>query len=384
MKITGYRCEQYQVRFNRPIGDVNRPTGIEVMQMGLLWIDTDEGVSGLAFSAADIADAFPLIEGRDPREVVGLWRALTADRFAAGSHRAGLVAAIDVALWDLKAKLAAEPLWRTFGATAGRVKAYASGIEYPLSDDEVFAFYRGMAERGVDGGKLKMGMDLTADIRRIGVMRDALSVASPRPRLMVDVNEYWSPKQTVRFVGEIEKHFDLTYIEEPARRWDYRGLASASRQIRAGVATGENLHSIGEVQPLIQEQAVDFLNVTPAQGGFTGCRQIAHLAHAYELPVTMMNAFANYSAHLAAALPNHFAMEVLEAGFEQCLQFEQTIEDGFIVLSERPGLGIEVDTAELRRLQADPPTGSSGHPFTRRPGAGLWVQGPEAGELGRS
>ena len=58
-------------------------------------------------------------------------------------------------LLELKAKLAEEPLWQTFGALEGRTKAYASGIGYCLSDEDLFAFYRRMAERGVDGGKLK-------------------------------------------------------------------------------------------------------------------------------------------------------------------------------------------------------------------------------------
>ena len=379
MKITGYRTERWLQRLKRPIGDVNNTQGIEVYETGALWIDTDQGVSGLALAATDIGDTYSLIDGRDPREVVGVWRLLTADRFAAGSRRADVIAAIDIALWDLKAKLAEEPLWRTFGAKDGRVKAYASGLDLPLDDASLFDFYRGMAERGVDGGKLKIGVDRQADLRRIGILRDALSVAARRPRLMLDVNEYWSPKQTIRFMTEIEQQFDITWIEEPARRWDYRGLRAVSQQIRAAVATGENLRSIGEVYPLVAEQAVDVLNVSPTQMGMTGCRQIAHLAHAFELPVTMMNAPANYFAHLAAALPNHMMMEVVDAGRDAALLCDHRIEDGCIVLSDAPGHGVEIDEDIVASFQATPPQGRRGHPFTRREGAGLWVAGPTAG-----
>ena len=374
MKITGYRTERWRQLLARPIGDVNNTQGVEVFDAGALWIDTDEGVSGVAFSGTDIADVFPLLEGRDPRETVGVWRSLTADRFAEGTRRAHVVAAVDVALWDLKAKLAGEPLWRTFGAKEPRVKAYASGLDYPLTDDQLFQFYRGMAERGVDGGKLKIGTDAEGDLRRIGVMRDALSPAAPRPRLMLDVNEYWAPQQTVQAMAAIERQFDITWIEEPARRWDYRGLREVSQQVRAAVATGENLRGSGEVYPLVAEQAVDILNITPAQQGFTGCRQIAHLAHAFELPVTMMNAVGNFSAHLAAALPNHMAMEVTDAGFETTLRSDHRIEDGFLLLGDAPGHGVEVDENAVKALQSSPPEGRSGHPFTRREGAGVWVQ----------
>ncbi len=382
MKITGFRVENYTMQMDRPIADSNYPVGDDLMPSSLLWIETDEGVSGIAPGGGDVERFFHLLEGQDPREVVGLW-----GRMVDYVHKGGLVAvggpisSIDIALWDLKAKLAEEPLWQTFGALEGRTKAYASGIGYCLSDEDLFAFYRRMAERGVDGGKLKIGLDVTADLKRIGIMRDALSVASTRPQLMIDVNEYWSPKQAVRFMHEIEKHYDITWIEEPARRWDYEGLSQVSRQIKAAVATAENLKSIGEVYPLIHNQAVDIINVSTATSGFTGCRQVAHLAYAYELPVSMMNCQANYMAHLAAALPNHLAMEVVDPGREHCLDFDNHIEDGFIVLGDKPGLGIEVDEEKLRALQENPPARKSAFPFARREGAGAYVKGVDQGEV---
>ncbi len=382
MKITGFRVENYTMQMDRPIADSNYPAGDDLMPSSLLWIETDEGVSGIAPGGGDVERFFHLLEGQDPREVVGLWR-----RMVDNVHKGGLVAvggpisSIDIALWDLKAKLAEEPLWQTFGALEGRTKAYASGIGYCLSDEDLFAFYRRMAERGVDGGKLKIGLDVTADLKRIGIMRDALSVASTRPQLMIDVNEYWSPKQAVRFMHEIEKHYDITWIEEPARRWDYEGLSQVSRQVKAAVATAENLKSIGEVYPLIHNQAVDIINVSTATSGFTGCRQVAHLAYAYELPVSMMNCQANYMAHLAAALPNHLSMEVVDPGREHCLDFDNHIEEGCIVLGDKPGLGIEVNEQKLRALQENPPARKSNFPFARREGAGAYVKGVEEGEV---
>ena len=382
MKITGYRVEKLTIQLDRPLADANFPSGTDLMPASLLMIDTDEGISGLAPGGGEPGSLFDLLEGQDPREVIGLWRRMVDQVHKGGLAAAGgPIAAIDAALWDLKAKIADEPLWQTFGALEGRTKAYASGIGYCLADDELFAFYRRLAERGVDGGKLKLGLDMEADLRRIGIMREALAVAAPRPRLMIDVNEYWSPKQAVRYMGEIEKQFDITWIEEPARRWDYEGLKLVSRQIKAAVATAENLKSIGEVYPLIHNEAVDIVNVSIAMSGFTGCRQVAHLAHAYELPVSMMNCPANYMAHLAAALPNHLAMEVVDPGWDTHLTVDNRIEDGFITLGDTPGLGIEVDEARLRALQANPPPGDLRFPFPRREGAGHHIVGLEPGEV---
>ena len=382
MKITGYRTETYSFRLDRAVGDCNYPGGVDGMGGGFLWIETDEGITGVAPMAGDVEPLFRLIEGQDPREVIGLWRRMVDEVHKSGlALAAGAVSAIDIALWDLKAKIAGEPLWRTFGAVEGRARAYASGIDYNLGDEELFAFYDGMAERGVDGGKLKIGLDQEADIRRIGIMHEALSKASNRPHLCIDVNEYWSPKQTIRYMAEIEKHHDITWIEEPARRWDHEGLRLVSQQVKAAVATGENLRTIGEFYPLVQHQAVDILSISAVQAGFTGCRQIAHLGHAHELPVSMMNCQANFMAHLAAALPNHVSMEVVEPGREHCIRFDSHIEDGFIVLGNAPGLGIEVDEDKLAQLQANPPTLTGPFPFPRREGAGLYVKGFQPGEV---
>ncbi|MGH8314505.1 MAG: enolase C-terminal domain-like protein, partial [Steroidobacterales bacterium] len=225
MKITGYRMETYLMKMDRAVGDANLPEGVDLMPGSILYLETDENITGvsLGFGGSAVKMLFPAIEGEDPREVVALWIRMNDWVHKTGNEGEANFAlgAIDIALWDLKAKIADEPVWRTLGAREGRVKAYASGLDYCLSDDELFAFYRRMAELGIDGGKLKVGLDIKADIRRLGIMREALSVTSDRPLLMIDSNEYWSPKQAVRYIRQMERKFELTWAEEPARRWDY-------------------------------------------------------------------------------------------------------------------------------------------------------------------
>jgi L-alanine-DL-glutamate epimerase-like enolase superfamily enzyme len=385
MKITGFRSETYLMKMDRAVGDANLPGGVDLMPGSILYIDTDENVTGvsLGFGGSAVATLFQAIEGADPREVAGLWIRMNDLLHKAGNEGEGNFAlgAIDIALWDLKAKIADEPVWRLLGARHGRVKAYASGLDYCLSDDELFAFYRRMAEQGMEAGKLKVGLDLQADLRRLGIMREALSVASPEPTLMVDINEYWSPKQAVRYIRQMEEKFDLYWVEEPARRWDYDGLRLVSQQVSAAVATGENVNSVADIYPMVANQAVDILNVSALQSGVTGCRQIAHLAQAYELPVAMMNCQANFMAHVAAGLPNHTMMEVVDPGREHCLRFDSRIEDGHIVMGDPPGFGITVDEARLAELKANPPTGKGKFPFPRREGAGRYIVPPGPGEV---
>ncbi len=385
MKITDYRLETYEMLMDRPIGDANGPVGEDIAGGAILWINTDADISGIApMGNPAVERLFHLIEGEDPRSVVGLWQRMVDFVFKGGNEGEmnGAISAIDIALWDLKSKLADEPLWLTLGARDGITKAYASGIDMCLDDDRLYGFYTRMAQQGIDSGKLKVGLDMEADLRRLAIMREALDIANPRPRLLIDSNEYWSAKEAVQRIRRFEEDFDIVWAEEPARRWDYEGLRHVSRNVSAAVATGENLDHVGDFYALIHEQAADVLNIASGHSGITGCRQVANMAFAYELPVTMMNCQGNFMAHVAAALPNHMMMEVVDPGREQCINFNHTIEDGFIRLSDEPGLGLSIDEAALKSLQDNPPQPDRRrrNPFPRREGAGRFVVPPAGGE----
>ena len=385
MKITGYKLDKYIEQLDRAIGDANYPKGDDLMGMSILQIETDEDITGIAPGGNDaVEDLFHVIEGKDPRGVTGLWKEMV-DWVHKGNNEGeinGAISAIDVALWDLKAKINDEPLWQTLGAREGRAKAYASDIGYNLSDDELHAFYSRMADMGIDGGKIKIGLNMTDDLRRIGIMNDAFRKVKNRPYLMIDTNEYWSPKQAIRYINQIEEHFDIFWAEEPARRWDYDGLRQVSRGISAAVASGENLNDLGQMYPLISQQAIDVANVGVGHSGITGARQVANMCYAYELPVTMMNCPANFMAHLAAALPNHNMMEVVDPGREDAFEsWDNHIEDGWIVIGNTPGLGISINTDKINALQSADFNRKPGFPFPRREGAGLWVKDIEPGEV---
>ena len=120
---------------------------------------------------------------------------------------------------------------------------------------------------------------------------------------------------------------------------DYHGLRKVSEGITAAVATGENLDDISEFTPLIANGAVDIVQVGSSGTGITGAMMVADLAYAFELPIAVMNCPANYMAHMAAALPNHMMMEVVAVGRDIAMQVDQTMEDGWIVLGDSPGLG---------------------------------------------
>ncbi len=379
MQITDVQTRLFEFTMPRRLGDVNSPQGRSEGAAMITRIDTDQGLSGISLhqpgARASVEDLKRLLIGEDPRGVVGLWQRMVDSAFKGGNRGivTDAIAAIDVALWDLKAKLQGDPLWRTLGALSPRVKAYASDIGLCLPDEELRAFYREMAALGVTAGKVKVGLDAESDLRRLGIVYKELQVAAARPALMIDANEYWSAKQAVRRVREIEEHFDLTWVEEPARRWDYAGLRKVSDGVKAAVATGENLDDIGEFLPLLEHRAADVLNIGISTSGITGATQAAHMAHGFDTPVTMMNTPGNFMAHLAAALPNHTMMEVVFLESNPVFAVDTRIEDGWIILGEQPGLGIEIDAAALAEHEVQEVSRDTmASPWGRRMGAGLF------------
>lgn len=384
MKITGVRTLLYEYDLARPISDANDPDGHQHVTSLAVLIDTDAGVTGMSLGSPSARSHIhsmvdSLLLGHDPRGVRGLWKKLVDSVFK-GNNR-GIVndalSSIDVALWDLKAKANHEPLWKTLGASTRKVMAYASGIDIGLSDDELRAFYTSMASKGIQAGKLKIGLDMEADLRRLRIMQECLATSGKPPILMIDSNEYWSPKQAIRSIQQIEEQFDLTWVEEPARRWDYRGLRQVSRAVRAAVATGENLDDISEFTPLIHHEAVDVVEVGSGASGITGALQVADLAYAYDLPIAMMNCPANFMAHVAAALPNHWMMEVAALGREVGMCCDVTIQDGWIILGDTPGHGMQFDEALLTPYLVNAPSPRAGAiGWGRRRGAGMYLVPP--------
>ena len=346
MKITGYRTLQTRHDWGRPVGDANGFIASGVTEVPLVVLETDEGIEGIGMgSHHDLDRIFPALEGQDPRSVSSLYDAMLARVFKTGHAGAtfGGIGAFDMALWDLKAKAAGEPLWRLLGGADRFVTGYASGLDIALDDDELAAFYTRMAERGFTGGKLKGGRDAEADVRRLRILADVLGANTPRPALMLDANESWNLKQAVRYVTEVERAVDLTWIEEPLRRWDAAGHARLSSSVRAAVATGENLTGLEQFRPLFDAHALDIAQAG-AVWGITHFLRVALVAHSRDLPVSPVGLTANYAVTgAAAAVPNHLSAEIHDLGAPFGVTLDQHIADGGVVLGDEPGVGVSID-----------------------------------------
>jgi len=373
MKITGYRTLITAQHWGRPVGDVNGYIGDGITEVPIVVIETDGGLEGIGLgSHADLDRLFPALDGQDPRATSALYDRMLSPVFKSGHSGAtfGGLGALDMALWDLKSKMANEPLWRMLGARDRYVPGYASALEIAVADEELEGLYADWVDRGFTGVKVKGGLDLDRDLARLAIVQGVFKKNTARPALMFDANESWNRKQAIRYIHGLEEAFDITWVEEPLRRWDADGLALVSRSVRAAIATGENLTGLEQFKPLLDANAVDV--VQPGSvWGITHFLRVATVAHSRDLPVSPVGYMGNPVAHAAASVPNHLSIEVQDLNYPFGIAVDQTIADGGIVLGDEPGIGFTVDEAKIAGAAARLAWSDPAGPHVRPRRAGL-------------
>jgi L-alanine-DL-glutamate epimerase-like enolase superfamily enzyme len=292
-----------------------------------------------------------IVAGQDANRIEFLW-----NRLWWGLHYGGrggptvlAISAFDMALWDLKAKRAGLPLWTLLGGFDPRVPCYAGGIDLELSPDELIRQTEGNLAKGFRAIKMKVGREkLSEDVEKVAAMREHLGAEFP---LMVDANMKWSVDEAVR-AARAFRPYDLTWLEEPISPDDVAGHARVVRDGGLPIAAGENLRTIWDFRHLIASGGVTYPepDVTNC-GGVTAFMKIAHLAEAFNLPVTSHGAH-DITAHLLAAAPNRSYLEAHGFGLDRYIAEPLKLEDGFALAPDRPGHGIEFDWKGLDTIRA--------------------------------
>jgi L-alanine-DL-glutamate epimerase-like enolase superfamily enzyme len=320
------------------IGDADGATG-----WGYTALHSGHGAAVAALAAGPFAE---LLDGEDARHIEALWHRLWKSAYYSGrGGSAGFaLAAIDTALWDLRAKSLGEPLWRLLGGFSARVPAYAGNIDLHLPLEALLDNASRTLESGHRALKMRLGKPtLAEDVARVTAMRKLVGAEVP---LMVDANESFRVDQAVRACHAL-RDLDLGWIEEPITPDNFAGYAHVRAAGGIPVAAGENLHTLPEFAQLITAGGVDFpepdLTVC---GGITPWLKIAHLAEAHGLPVTSHGAHEMH-VHLLAAVPNAAYLEVHAVGLDRFIAEPLVITDGHATAPDRPGHGIELDRDAL-------------------------------------
>lgn len=308
------------------------------------------GSAVLAMIRDDLA---PMLEGKDPRRNEKIWDEMQWHLHYVG--RGGIasfaMAAVDIALWDLKGKLAGEPLWRFLGGHDNRARVYAGGIDLLLPMDQLARQTDANLDRGFRAIKMKVGRErLAEDVERVAAMRKLLGADIP---LMVDANMKWSPDEAIK-ASHAFAEYDVYWLEEPTIPDDVDGHRRILAEGSLPIATGENLHTIYEFQKMIAGGGVSFPEPDVSNiGGITPWLKVAKLAESHNLPVTT-HGVHELHVHLLAAVPNASFLEAHGFGLEHYIANPVKIEEGWAIAPDRPGHGVEFDWDALDRHRVDP------------------------------
>ena len=309
------------------------------------------GQGGAAVHALIETALRPVLLDADPDRIESLWQQMwwRLHYGGRGGQTSLAVSAVDIALWDLKARRRAMPLWRLLGGFDPEVPCYAGGIDLDFTLDALLAQTDANLARGFRAIKMKVGRDrLSEDVARVRAMRAHLGPDFP---LMADANMRWTADAAIRAARALaDTH--LVWLEEPTIPEDIAGHARILRDGGLPIAAGENLHSLHEFTALIAAGGVSFPepDVTNC-GGVTVFLKIAHLAEAHALPLTSHGAH-DLTVHLLAACPNRSYLEVHGFGLDRYIAEPITIAGGTARAPERPGHGVAFDWDALARVRA--------------------------------
>jgi L-alanine-DL-glutamate epimerase-like enolase superfamily enzyme len=323
-------------------------------------VKTDAGVEGLGMGAPGIREVIErslkeLLIGEDPLGHERLWEEMFWQ--VRGFGRKGLafqaISAVDIALWDLKAKHFGVPLYRLLGPYAESVPVYGSGGWTSFTEEELVREQTGWVERGFPRIKLKVGKDFgraeREDVRRLAAVRRAVG---DDVEIYVDANNAYTAKQAIGMARRFEE-YEIGWFEEPVVADDIAGLARIARAITIPVATGEHEYTKYGFKELISRGAADIVQPDVGRvGGITEWLKVAHLAHAFNLPVAP-HAVQLVHLHLACATPNLKVVEYLgitEVGDRLWYTELPEPKDGmWSPYPDRPGLGLELNPEAVRK-----------------------------------
>lgn len=300
------------------------------------------GTGGRAVLSMLREHLLPLLPGLDSRDIERIWHRLHASTRATtvGAITSLALAAVDTALWDLRAQRAGDPLWKVAGGFNAEVELYdTEGGWLHLEPEELVAGALASRKAGLKGVKLKVGKpSVYEDLARLQAVRDAVG---PEMRLMVDANQSMTAAEAVRRARAFEP-LDLEWFEEPLPADDVSGHARLAASTSIPVAVGESMYSLAQFREYLQRQAAGVVQVDVARiGGITPWLKVAHLAEANNVSVCP-HFLMELHVSLAAAVPNGRFVEHIPQ-LRAITKTELEIRGGYAVAPEEPGLGIEWD-----------------------------------------
>ncbi len=339
---------------------------IPFREYNLVTVTTRDGITGTGYArGGTIVDLAlreyiaPHLVGRDSEDLDGIWDLLYQLTIQVGRRGAVLraISAVDIALWDVRARRARQPLWRLLGGTRDRVPCYASGGYYGTGRDlvDLEREIEGYAIAGFSAVKIKVGgADLDTDARRVALVRATIGADST---VMVDANTgYDTDKGSALALAHSLREHGVRFFEEPFGPDRIKELSWLRAQGVVPIASGEQESTRWAFETLLDAGAVDVVqpDVTVV-GGVSEWLRVARKAEELGLPLAP-HYFPEVHAQLAGAVPHTEWVEYFTRGID-IVNFDDVMAeplapvDGFITLSKQPGVGLDLDPEAVRHFR---------------------------------
>ena len=352
MEITGVETYAMRVPLDRPVGDSR--SSISERYWVVVELETDDGLTGTGWlgtwRAAGIFRRYleetfvDLLVGRNPFETAAL-REEMRERTLYYPGELGMSAhpraAVDVALWDLKAQAAGEPLYRFLGGNEREVRAYCSRMDADYDRDELAERHGSYADSGFTAFKTKVGgASIAEDAARVRTVRDAVG---PDADLFVDANQAWTVDEAARAVDAFAEA-DVSWVEEPVSEFDESGLRRVAERASPAVAGGEMFYRPERFRRLFESGGIAVAQPDLIRaGGVSGMLDVATLAERSGVPLAP-HIYYPIAAHVVSAAPNGWLVEYIpEYDVSDVVENAPEIRDGSVVLPDDPGHGYRID-----------------------------------------
>jgi D-arabinonate dehydratase len=355
MRVTDVNMEIYQ--WNRTVPIRNGRYVYPTAGLNVIKVETDEGVTGLGLcggmrGAEDVLSGIvdhlkQYVIGQDPFDTERIWDQMWQPKLIG---RRGIttrvLGGIDIALWDIKGKVANRPLYKLLGGFSDKVPVYIAGGYYEEGKglNELAAEMVESVSMGARAIKMKIGgASIREDVERVRVVREAVG---PHVKVMVDANCAYRYFEAIQIARNIEK-YDIYWFEEPVNPDDYEGHRLISQSTMIPIATGENEYTRYGFRDLIERRCVAILQPDALiTGGVSEFMKISALAQAHDLPVAP-HGNQDIHVHLVSAVSNGLTVEYYRGSTDPMWgkMFKDTliVDDGYVSPPNRPGIGIELN-----------------------------------------